>query len=175
MPVVNRIAWRRRLGEGLATKAIPLAGVVLQQAVHSAFAQRTAQRTDGSLQRIFCDGDLRPERIEQLVFRHNAFAMADQVGEQIENARLQGNFAIRQGQHTSRLVQPKRPKRECLRGASFDLPLHAPKIQHLGRCRGHRRSGACGQTGSARASNRRLNQPKKWGRAHSASPLRAGQ
>ena len=73
-------------------KAKPLARNRADQSlVVAAVANRVADRVQGRADRRYRDEAAFPDRHAQILLAHHPFAIADQIGQQLENARLDGH------------------------------------------------------------------------------------
>ena len=71
-----------------------MAGVGANRLLGPSLSQCGARQTDRSLQGRFGDDDTWPQCIQQLVLGHYPVTVQEQVVEQIEYSRLQGNLAL---------------------------------------------------------------------------------
>src|SRR6185503_19318482 len=104
--------------EDLAGKAIAAPRVGADRVRPFPRTQRRAREADCALERTLRDDRTRPDAIEQFVFRDDAFAMADQVQQQIEYERFDDNLTSAQSQFAPFLVQLEGIETESHPGSS---------------------------------------------------------
>ena len=83
---VDHCGWRQ---VRVDAEAIAVADEAADRPLHPPGRQRPAGEADRTLKRGFGDGEIRPERVHQLVLRHDPPGVADEVGEEVEDPRLQ--------------------------------------------------------------------------------------
>ena len=89
--VVASLSERRILRRAeirVDAEAVAMADEAADRPLHSPGSQRPAREADRALKRGFGDGEIRPERVHQLVLRHHPPGVADEVGEEVEDQRL---------------------------------------------------------------------------------------
>ena len=101
---------RRGVGAVVVAEAVAVPGVGAHRIAQAHVGERGARQADDPLQCVVDDDRAGPEGLEQLVLAHHAVAVADQVTQQIEDARLQLDLASVCGQRASRFIQHAGPE-----------------------------------------------------------------
>ena len=93
------------VGTVVHAEAVAMARIGTHRIRQAGVGERAACQAHDALQRVVDHDAARPQRVEQLVLGHHALAVAHEIAQQIEHARLQLQLPAVRRERTPRLVQ----------------------------------------------------------------------